>query len=62
MTVYELLLSDGTVVVVEGISGRHAALSYADEHHAEFVQTGSRVVHWRMRAVDRYVPKAERAD
>ncbi len=62
MSLYELLLSDGTVVAVEGDSGRQAALSYADQHHAEFVLSGARVVNWRMRAVNRYVPKADRGD
>jgi hypothetical protein len=60
MTIYELLLSDGRVVSAVGDNGRDAAMTYVDAHHVDFIRTGVRVVSWRLPALDRYVPKAER--
>jgi hypothetical protein len=60
MTIYELLLSDGRVVHAIGDNGRDAAMIFVDANHAEFVRTGVQVKSWRLPALDRYVPKAER--
>lgn len=62
MTIYELLLSDGRVIPAPGDTGRDAAMRYVDRHQAEIVDTGTRVLSWRLPALDRYVPKSERDD
>ena len=56
-TVYELLLSDGRVVPVSGVTGRDAAMKYVDDNRDEIVRTGVRVLNWRLPAVSRYVPR-----